>query len=105
MNPRLGSLTKRSNIAVIIIWKQEVPNFLPLNLGRGTTGPFPAQELVASRPIDTGFRVMVRNVAHEVFRLPLMITQFLSRLEVAVAPITYKGRWVVAFVLPDNMLP
>lgn len=48
---------------------------------------------------------MVRDVAHVLFRLSLMVSQLLSGSEVPSTAIAYKCRWIISFVLLDNVLP
>ena len=90
---------------VIVIWEQNVPDFPPLNFSRRTAGSLAAHQLDCCRAIDARLGIVVRNVAHLLLGLALMIPELLSRPKVAGAPVADKRRRVVSLMLLHNVLP
>lgn len=90
---------------IIIVREEDAPNLPPLHFGRGATRSFATEKLRSSRAIDTRLGVIVGNLAHQLPRQTLVISQFFARWEVPIASIADEGRGVIPLVLLHNVLP
>jgi hypothetical protein len=93
------------DLVVLIVWKENVPNLLPLCLGRSAADPFARQQLDRGSSVHARLGIVVQNVAHHLLRQALVIAKLFAGVEIAVASVANERGRVISFVLFDNVLP